>query len=130
MKNTLNEVPLGEQIDRLLEIRSIRLGKDKEVKKLKTTETEITESIMASLQKLGMTSGKGKVATFSYSPHTVPKLIDFNTLKAYIMKTGNLQLFEKRISAPAYRELFELEGSVPGIEPYTFDKPNLTRSKK
>jgi len=127
---SLSELPLGAKIDLLLETRSKRLEKAKEVQNLKTNETEITKDIMSSLQELGMTSGKGKEATFSYSEHTVPKLVDFKAIKEYIMETGNLQLFEKRISAPAYRELFGLEGNIPGIEPYTFDKPSITRSKK
>jgi hypothetical protein len=129
MSNTQSK-PVGEQIDILLDIRTQRLAKAKEVEELKKNETKLTEQIMSSLQELGMTSGKGQLATFSYKPHTVPKLVDFNAIKAYIMETGNLQLFEKRISAPAFRELFELEGGVPGIETYTFDKPSLTRSKK
>jgi hypothetical protein len=129
MKDTQSK-SVGTLIDELYELRSLRLEKQKEVDELKTTETKITEEIMGSLQALDMTSGKGKVATFSYKPFTVPKLVDFNALKEYILKTGNLQLFERRVSNPAWQELFQLEGSVPGIEPYTFDKPSLTRSKK
>lgn len=117
-------------IDELYEIRTQRLAKQKEVEELKTTETKMTEEIMSSLQGMDMISGKGKLATFSYKPFTVPKLVDFNQLKEYILSTGNLQLFERRISNLAFQELFQLEGGVPGVEPYTFDKPSLTRSKK
>ena len=129
MSDTANK-PVGRMIDELYELRTQRLEKDKEVAKLKALESVITEEIMGSLQALEQTGAKGKIATFSYKPHTVPKLVDFNVLKAYILETGNLQLFERRVSNPAWQELFQLEGNVPGIEPYTFDKPSLTRSKK
>lgn len=129
MSDTQNK-SVGSMIDELYELRAKRLEKQKEVEELKTIETKMTEEIMGSLQSMDMISGKGKVATFSYKPFTVPKLVDFNALKEYILSTGNLQLFERRISNPAFQELFQLEGGVPGVEPYTFDKPSLTRSKK
>lgn len=129
MNDTQNK-SVGSLIDLLYEIRTERLAKQKEVDALKSKEKKMTDEIMGSLQELDMTSGKGRIATFSYKAHTVPKLIDFNALKEYILSTGNLQLFERRISNPAFQELFQLEGGVPGVEPYTFDKPSLTRSKK
>jgi hypothetical protein len=125
-----DELPLGSKIDALYNLRAERLEKSKEVDRLKTIETELTNQILNSLQQSGMKKATGALATFSYTSTTVPKLIDYNSLKEYILTSGNIQLLERRISTPAFKELFELFGSIPGLEPYTFDKPSLTRSTK
>lgn len=125
-----NELSLGGQIDALYELREERLAKSREVDKLKKIEEDGVKAIMSTLEELDMEKATGKLATFSINETTVPKVVDFQRLSEYIIKTGYTHLLGRSVSAPAYRELVELEGDIPGVESYTFNKHSLTRSSK
>jgi len=126
----VDEEPLGTRIDQLFKLREERLAKAKEVEELKKIETNTVKAIMTTLEDSGMSKATGKLATFALKEMTVPKVVDFDKLSRYIIDTGYVHLLGRNVSAPAFRELVELEGEVPGVEPYTFSKHSLTRSSK
>lgn len=125
-----DDVSLGKLIDNLYKLRAKRIEKQHEVDDLKKEEDENVKLIMMKMEESGLESVSGRTATFSTYETTVPKLVDYNALIGYIKDSGHIHLLGRRVSATAYRELYELEGGVPGVEPYTFSKHSLTRSKK
>jgi hypothetical protein len=120
----------GQLIDFLFELRATRLDKAKEVDVLKKEETALVKELMTSLHDADENSVSGKLATFSIKEHTVPKVVDYNKLKEYIMETGFVHILGRTVSAPAAREIWDIDESIPGVEPLTLDKHSLTRSTK
>jgi hypothetical protein len=128
----MNDTPndLGTEADRLLALRTKRIELSKEVDALKAQETELQNKIIEDLMGISLTSASGKSATVSLRSQTVPTVVDWSKLENFIAETGYFHLFQRRVSGPAYIELLEKDGSVPGVEPTTLTKLSLARSTK
>lgn len=110
---------IGSMIDNLDKIRDKKRGLDEQVKDLEAQYRELTEKILDRMEKENMPKASGRRATVSRSETIVGQLEDWEALTKYIGRTKNFQLFERRISAAAFRELFEKKGEVPGVKPFT-----------
>lgn len=118
---------IGALIDRMDEIREKKrqLG---EQEKLLTAEYDKTKlELIQRLESEGMDKATGKRASASISKVVVANIIDYEALTKYVKKTGHFHLFQRRISDPAFRELYELSKGkgVPGLEPFTKTDINL-----
>lgn len=110
---------IGSMIDNLDKIREKKRGLDEQVKDLEAQYRELTEKILDRMATENMPKASGRRATVSRSETIVGQLEDWEALTKYIGRTKNFQLFERRISAAAFRELFEKKGEVPGVKPFT-----------
>lgn len=110
---------IGSMIDNLDKIRDKKRGLDEQVKDLEAQYRELTEKILDRMASENMPKASGRRATVSRSETIVGQLEDWEALTKYIGRTKNFQLFERRISAAAFRELFEKKGEVPGVKPFT-----------
>lgn len=110
---------IGSMIDNLDKIRDKKRGLDEQVKNLEAQYRELTEKILDRMASENMPKASGRRATVSRSETIVGQLEDWEALTKYISRTKNFQLFERRISAAAFRELFEKKGEVPGVKPFT-----------
>ena len=110
---------IGSMIDNLDKIRDKKRGLDEQVKDLEAQYRELTEKILDRMATENMSKASGRRATVSRSETIVGQLEDWEALTKYISRTKNFQLFERRISAAAFRELFEKKGEVPGVKPFT-----------
>lgn len=72
-------------------------------------------------------SGRGKKAKITESE--VASIDDIDTLNKFIKRTGNFQLYERRISQVAFRELAEARKGkgIPGLKEFTKRKLSLTK---
>lgn len=59
---------------------------------------------------------KGKVASGEVRPRELYSFSDFTALCDWVKKTGNFQIFQRRVGAEAYRELRAAKVKVPGIK--------------
>lgn len=122
--------PLGKLIDKL---DLLREKKREAAEKLKACETEydaLSQTLLERLQTEGMDKATGKKATISVSKTVVANIVDFDALAKYVKRTGFFHLFQRRISDPAFRELYESKGVVPGLEPFTKVKLNHSSLKE
>jgi hypothetical protein len=122
--------PLGKLIDKL---DLLREKKREAAEKLKACETEydaLSQTLLERLQTEGMDKATGKKATISVSKTIVANIVDFDALAKYVKRTGFFHLFQRRISDPAFRELYESKGVVPGLEPFTKVKLNHSSLKE
>lgn len=110
---------IGTMIDNLDKIREKKRALDEQVKVLESDYRQLTEQILERMASENMPKASGRKATVSRSETLVGQLEDWEALTKYISRTKNFQLFERRISAAAFRELFEKKGDVPGIKPFT-----------
>lgn len=121
---------LGSLADQMLELRTERIALERQAKELKSKETELQSKILEQLAEQGLTKAGGKISTVSVNSQTIPTVTDWSKVEKFVLETGRFYLLQRRISNPAYIEMLEHEGSVPGIDPTILTKLSLTRSSK
>lgn len=117
------ELTLGVMIDTLNDLREKKRALNEQIKIIEAQYDELEEQIKVRLEAEGMDKGTGKKASVSISPVVVATVKDWDALCKWVKKTGHFQLFQRRISDPAFRELLELKKQPAGLEP--FEKKNL-----
>lgn len=119
--------PIGLQIDALYVLKQ-KLAKHQEAEKVIQAEISVAETaLMELMEAQHVDKSTGKTATVSISETLTGNVVDWDAFWAYIFKTKQSQLLQRRISDPAVRELFETKGKVPGVEPFTKKRLNVRK---
>jgi hypothetical protein len=116
---------LGEIIDRMFDTREKKRKLDGDIAKLEAELKEDEELLLERMKAEATDKAAGKKASASITMGVVANVEDWAKVEAFVKKTGNFQLFQRRISDPAFRELMERRGAVPGITPFEKRKLNL-----
>jgi len=116
---------IGSLSDSLWQLREEKRALDEQVAIIEGKIAAMSEQLMQKLDSEGTEKGAGKHCTVSITSNVVGNVTDWDALNAYIKKTGYFHLYQRRLSDPAIRELFETKGSVPGVEPFTKRKLNI-----
>lgn len=118
-------LPLGSMIDNLWQLREDK-RKSETATKLIEKDIEAAETeLLERLDKEGMDKATGRLGTISIGEALVGTIEDWDAFTAFLAKTKNFQLVQRRISDVAYRELLGMGKPVPGIKPFTKRKLNL-----
>lgn len=117
-------LPTGSLIDKLHALREKKRALEAQVAVIEAEYSGIEEQLIAKLESDGIEKATGKSATASLSKTVECTIVDFEALEAWVYRTKNLSLFQRRVSAPVYRELLE-KGKVPGTESFNRTKLNL-----
>lgn len=116
---------IGSMTDALVKLRERKRALESQVAEIEVEFAAIEEALMGRLAEEGLDKGTGKLGTVSISETLVGNVVDWDQVHAFIKKTGNFQLFQRRLSDPAFRELLEMGKKVPGIEQFTKKRLNL-----
>jgi hypothetical protein len=111
---------IGQLIDRMDEIREAKRALAVQEKALNAQYESTKAELLERFGKEGMNKATGLRASASQSSTVVAEIKDFDELCKYVKKTGHFHLFQRRISDPAFRELYELSKGkgVPGLAPF------------
>lgn len=118
-------VSIGPTIDKLCELRDAKRALDAKVAEIETEYKTLEEQLMEKLDAEGTTAGKGTKASASITSGVVGNVTDWAAFEAFVIKKKFTHLFQRRLSDPAIRELFEKGMKVPGVEPFTKRRLNL-----
>lgn len=128
MKDTVN--PLGSLIDELNKIREAKRVLEEKVKEQEDAYKELEERLMARLEAEGTDKATGKTATASVSTSVSFSIKDDTKFFAWMSRTKNYHLMQRRISDPAAREVMEMKRSeIPGLEAFSKKRLNLRALK-
>jgi hypothetical protein len=119
---------MGACADKLFEMREQRLQAQKVVDDLKAQESALRDHIIDNLPK-GDTGASGKHHQCRVYTDQVPRIEDSDKLFAYIKKTGNFDLLQRRLNDAAVKERWEDKVSIPGVESFGIVKVSLTKIK-
>ena len=97
-----------------------------QVKELKSQRAEIEDEIIADMAESGLTLARTDFGTVATKKSIVASVTDWETFEDYIYENRALYLLQRRTSSPAYRELLETDGEVPGTEPFEQITVSLT----
>ena len=122
---------MGACADLLFDLRERRLAAQKVVDDFKADETQLRDHIINTLPK-GDTGASGKHHHVSVYVDPVPRIMDSDKLFAYIKKTGEFDLLQRRLNDAAVKERWadpKNKKGVPGVEPFNVVKVSLTKKK-
>lgn len=126
----LSTESIGEQIDTLYQLREEKRGLKAREKELNAEIEERKQVLIVSLDANGgLTGARGKHATAGIQESVVPNLEDWLVFTSFIRRFNKFELLEKRVSAPAFRELAaqRRDKTVPGLVPFTKRDISLTK---
>lgn len=119
---------IGQLIDAMYRCREQRKTKQKEADELKAKQNQIELMLMEALNEQGTRKGEGQLASASISTNIQPVASDWDKAKKWILRHKELELFQKRLSAPRFRELLEDHPrGIPGLDSYEQHTLNLRK---
>lgn len=110
---------IGAVVDKAFELNLKKKEAQKVVDAIDEEIKALEEVIFERLDAQETTTGAGKKASVSITKSVVPSVTDWDALWAFIAKKKHFHIVQKRLSAPAVRELWDLQTTVPGIQPFT-----------
>lgn len=113
---------VGVQIDALFDLREELRALEARKKQINALIEERKQILLVALDANGDLQGaRGRRASASIKESVVPTMEDWIRLTAFIRRFDKFELLEKRVSAPAFRELAaqRRDKTVPGLVPFT-----------
>lgn len=83
--------------------------------------------LLKELDAQGLSRTANDKASVSINEDTVPDVIEWDELHAYIIANKDFSLFQRRVNSKVYKELLQLGETVPGIQPRTIRKLNMRK---
>ena len=119
-ENTKLDELMNALVTTRTEIRSLQ----QEEKALKVHQNDLESEIMWKMEEQGLDQIANDKCTISKKKEVVPTVEDWDVLHQHIIETNRFELLQKRMSANAYRELLQMERSVPGVKATELTKIN------
>lgn len=117
---------IGALIDKMKTIAVERSTLSLADKALSEEQKGLEQQIIELMDKQETRVGEGKIAKASIIEAEEPTIEDWDAFTKWMTRTKNLHLIQRRISAPAWREIRALKkAEVPGIGVFTKRSLNL-----
>lgn len=121
--------PIGQHIQRLVEIREALADLSSQEKALKSERDEIETHLFQYLDEQGLDRTGSRTHLVAINETTVPSVKDWNAVAQYVVENDATYLFERRLSAVAFRDLVNQGVTIPGVESFTKRSLSLTARK-
>lgn len=120
---------LGEMGDAIYDLNSEIAAANEVVKQLDNKKRDLENELLLRMQDAGTDIVRGNKATISISATVRPQIQDFDAFSTFVIRKKATHLFEKRVSATAYREMKDLLGgkAVPGLTEFTSVRLNVRK---
>jgi len=123
------KLSIGSKIDRMFDLRAEIAADQAKVDKKKERLSAMKLDIIEDLQKSGLDSGRGKLASASLTTAERASVKDWDKFYSWIYKNKAAHMLFRRVSDPAYREI--LKGrhgrAIPGVESFEDVTLNLRK---
>jgi hypothetical protein len=114
------KVSLGEEIDRLFDLREKIKKIDDSAEELRKVFVLKEVALLARIEEEGMSKAVGQKASVSITESVVPQVENWDEFYAFLHRNKAYHLLERRPAAGAYRELIaQRRRPVPGVVPFT-----------
>lgn len=107
---------LANVADMLYETRLSRLAIQKQVDELTRQEGLLKSHLIENLPKSEASGIAGLVARAKIDTQDVPRVVDWELFHAYVKKTGDFSLMQRRVSSEAIKERWEAGKKLPGVD--------------
>lgn len=107
---------IGALIDKMKTVAVERSALSAKDKALSEEQKALETQIIKLMDKQETRVGEGKIAKASIVESEEPDIEDWDAFLGWARKTNNMHLVQRRVSAPAWREIRALKkAEVPGI---------------
>ena len=120
----------GGAIDLLYKVRTERKRLASLAEREKEQEALIENRIFELFKKSELEGGRGKMAQASIKRADVPTFENDRAFFAYLKKTGDFDLLQRRLSVEACRARWAAKKQIPGVGIFTKVSLNLTKVGK
>jgi hypothetical protein len=118
-------VNINDLIKKRAELKHLIDAANAELKDLTAAKDEIDIALLQKMDAEGLSRTANGDYSVSINEDTVPEVVDWDTLYAYILDTRDFSLIQRRVSSTAFKELLKLGEGVPGLLPRTIRKINF-----
>ena len=118
---------LGACADMLYAIKAERAAAQKIIDEIETREKQLKEHLIQTLPKSEASGISGAVAKVAVVTKEVPQVKDWAKFYAYVAKTKQFELLQKRLSDGAIKERWEAGKAIPGVESFRATTISLTK---
>lgn len=116
---------VGSMSEKLFSLRDKKRELEEQIKALDEESGLLQEQLMERMAKENLSKVTCKSGTASVTVGIVADVLDWDAFHAYIAKTKQFHLLQRRVSDASWRELFEKKGAVPGTQPFNKKRLNL-----
>lgn len=131
---------LGENIPPNLSTvaKSLEVVKDEKeelqalLKDLNHQEEEFEKILLDAMMVQGVKSFKTDTRSFTHAQEDYPGLEDWDELRKFVLETGHLEVFQRRLTKEALKACKDERGGdeVPGVKWFVKDKLSMRRIRK
>lgn len=123
-------LPIGDLIDLFVSRKNEYEAASKAAKMLKEDMDALEYRILTAMEDAGVERTGTARATVTRKVDLHGKVTDMDAFMAWCVENHRPDMIQKRISDPAFREVFEQTGEYPpGTDGYTEAKVTITRRK-
>lgn len=122
---TKKPLPIGSLVDALWKRREDKRALEEQMKGIEKDIEAQTLELLERMEKEGLDQVRGTQASISIGANVTATVTDWDAFGAWIIKSKNLHLLQRRVSDPAYRELLEHGKKIPGCEPFVRKRLNV-----
>jgi hypothetical protein len=110
---------IGERIDRLMQLKQKKKIAQQIVEEIEKEIAGEEEQLIELMDTQGVQRSTGSMATVSIVESIKPSVQDWDQFYDYIKRHDYFHLLDRRPSVNGCRELFEKNGMIPGVVPFT-----------
>lgn len=130
LENETALVPIGDLIDLFVSRKNEYEAASKVAKALKEDMDALEYRILMAMEEAGVERTGTTRATVTRKVDLHGKVTDMDAFMSWCVETGRTDMVQKRISDPAFREVYEQSGEYPpGTDGYMEAKVTITRRK-
>lgn len=118
---------LGQIADTIYKLREERYVLQNKAKDIESEEKRLKEKLRVQLLKFKSMTIGGKVAQVKMETATVPRIKDWDAFYAYVKKTGEFDLLQRRLNETAIEERWGQKKHVPGVQGEPVLKFSITK---
>lgn len=110
---------VAECADQLYLLDEKRALLNRQVSEIEGQMSAIREYVIKELPKSNATGITGKVARVTVESKDIPQAKDWDLLFAFVARTKQFDLLQRRLSPAAVEERWKVKKQVPGVEVFT-----------
>lgn len=120
---------INEMIDQVVMLKQERALLSKQDKELGQQQRDLETAIMQSMFEAGTNRAASDLATVAVRHKPQPAVTDWSAFYEHVANTGNWDLLQRRLSAPAFTDRWKAGEVIPGTTSADVTTLSITISK-
>lgn len=119
---------LSGLIESLTRLKVSKKSLEKEMTSVDDQIEVVEKQLMDTLDSQGLTEASSQTASIKLGEVCYPHVENWEDFQNWVLENGYLHMYQKRLSATAFREMQQLNRPVPGVVPFTKRKLSFKES--